>query len=102
MKHIIIFVLLVISLFVDAGTESQDNRQRVNDRKMNLPPNLSIVATYSVDKYSCSFVDNTISNINSRMRAGYSAQEGEQLRDELRKVKNQRDKCKKKKHPTSE
>jgi acetylornithine/succinyldiaminopimelate/putrescine aminotransferase len=59
-------------------------------------------STYSINKSSCAKVDSKISNINSQMRAGYSAQQGERLRDDLRGLKKQRDKCKKKKHSTSE
>jgi hypothetical protein len=36
------------------------------------------------------------------MRSGYSAQQGERLRDDERSLKKLRDKCKKKKYPTSE
>jgi len=59
-------------------------------------------SAYSINEYSCAKVDNKISNINSQMRSGYSAQRGERLRDDLRSLKKQRDKCKKKKHSTSE
>ena len=51
--------------------------------------------TYSINKYSCSKVDSKISNINKKMRTGYSAQQGERLRDDLRSLKKQRGKCKK-------
>lgn len=59
-------------------------------------------SSYSINKYYCSTVDSKISNINSQMRAGYSAQQGERLRDKLRSLKTQRGKCKREKHPTSE
>jgi len=57
---------------------------------------------YSVNKYSCAQVDEKIANINSQMRSGYSAQQGERFRDQLRSLKKLRDKCKKKKYSTSE
>jgi hypothetical protein len=102
MKHLSIFAFSVFSSFTNAISVPHYDRQLSNDPNMQLTPGSNIVATYSINKYSCSFVDALISNINNRMRAGYSAQEGEQLRDELRNLKNQRDKCKKKKHFTSE
>jgi hypothetical protein len=54
-----------------------------------------------ITKKSCASVSNKISSINSQMRSGYSVQQGERLRNKERDLKNIRDKCKKKKYPTS-
>ena len=57
---------------------------------------LLLTATYSLadsdfalSKYRCAGIEQRIDNINSKMRAGYSTREGEQL-------KKQRYECKKK------
>ena len=51
---------------------------------------------FTPSKYQCAGIEQKIDNINSRMRAGYSTQEGEQLKEQLRKLKKQRYECKKK------
>lgn len=64
---------------------------------------LLVAATYSFagsnftpSKYQCAGIDQRIDNINSKMRAGYSAREGEQLKNQLRSLKQQRYECQKK------
>ena len=64
---------------------------------------LLVAATYSFagsnftpSKYQCTGIEQRIDNINSKMRAGYSAREGEQLKNQLRNLKKQRYECKKK------
>jgi len=57
--------------------------------------------TYNVNKTSCSYVDDNISTVNNHLRAGYSAQEGERLKERLRTLKKQRSDCNKKKYSTS-
>ncbi len=64
---------------------------------------LLVAATYSFagsnftpSKYQCAGIEQRIDNINSKMRAGYSAREGEQLKNQLRNLKKQRYECKKK------
>ena len=64
---------------------------------------LLVAATYSFagsnftpSKYQCAGIEQRIGKINSKMRAGYSAREGEQLKNQLRSLKQQRYECKKK------
>lgn len=64
---------------------------------------LLVAATYSFagsnftpSKYQCAGIEQRIDNINSKMRAGYSGREGEQLKNQLRNLKQQRYECKKK------
>jgi hypothetical protein len=64
---------------------------------------LLLTATYSLadsdftpSKYRCAGIEQRIDNINSKMRAGYSTREGEQLKNQLRNLKKQRYECKKK------
>ena len=64
---------------------------------------LLVAATYSFagsnftpSKYQCAGIEQRIDKINSKMRAGYSAREGEQLKNQLRNLKKQRYECKKK------
>ncbi|WP_159579908.1 hypothetical protein [Alteromonas sp. KUL106] len=64
---------------------------------------LMLTASYSFansdfkpSKYQCSGIEQRIEKINSRMRAGYSTKEGEQLKEQLRSLKKQRNECKKK------
>lgn len=47
-------------------------------------------------QYKCSGIELRIERINSKMRAGYTAREGERLKEELRTLKKQRYACKKK------
>ena len=56
---------------------------------------LLVAATYSFagsnftpSKYQCAGIEQRIDNINSKMRAGYSTREGEQLKNQLRTLKN--------------
>ncbi len=51
---------------------------------------------FTPSKYQCSGIEKRIDTINSRMRAGYSMREGEQLKEQLRSLKKQRYECKKK------
>ena len=51
---------------------------------------------FTPSEYTCAGIEKRIDHINSRMRAGYSAKEGERLKQELRALKKQRDVCKKK------
>tara|TARA_Y100000296_G_scaffold44761_1_gene51335 strand:- start:161 stop:403 length:243 start_codon:yes stop_codon:yes gene_type:complete len=64
---------------------------------------LMLTATYSFanssftpSKYQCSGIEQRIDKINSKMRAGYNIREGEQLKEQLRNLKKQRNECKKK------
>ena len=64
---------------------------------------LILTATYSSassgftpSKSQCAGIEQRIDDINSRMRAGYSTREGEQLKERLRNLKKQRYECKKK------
>lgn len=54
-----------------------------------------------VSKYICASVGDDIDRINSQMRAGYNAREGERLRDRLRLLKKTKNKCKKSHYPIS-
>jgi len=68
-----------------------------------LSTGLAFMASASkVSKYSCSQIDDKISNIQSQMRSGYSSRQGERLRDNERSLKKKRSECKKSKSPTSE
>lgn len=67
-----------------------------------LVTNIAVASsTDKVTKKVCAAVGNKISSLNSQMRSGYSAQQGERLRNKERDLKKIRDKCKKKKYPTS-
>ena len=57
-------------------------------------------SNFEPSKYSCSGIEKRIKNINSKMRSGYSAREGERLREELRTLKDHRYACKKKRFST--
>ena len=72
-------------------------------KKITILIPLMLTATYSFansgftpSKYQCSGIEQRIDKINSRMRAGYSTKEGEQLKQQLRDLKKQRNECKKK------
>ncbi|WP_341502535.1 hypothetical protein [Gallaecimonas sp. GXIMD4217] len=52
-----------------------------------------------VTKYQCAGVEKKIKHVNSRLRAGYRAQEGEWLKERLRTLKELRHACKKKRYP---
>ncbi|MFD3284711.1 hypothetical protein ACE41O_16510 [Alteromonas macleodii] len=56
------------------------------------------LASYEFEpsKYECQGIEKRIDIINSRMRAGYTNQEGERLKQELRQLKKQRNSCKSK------
>tara|TARA_Y100000994_G_scaffold177143_1_gene146235 strand:- start:967 stop:1209 length:243 start_codon:yes stop_codon:yes gene_type:complete len=53
-------------------------------------------SNFTPSKYQCSGIEQRIDEINSRMRSGYSTREGEQLKEQLRSLKQQRYECKKK------
>jgi hypothetical protein len=57
-------------------------------------------SNFEPSKFNCSAIEKRIKNINSKMRAGYSAREGERLREELRTLKDHRYACKKKQFST--
>ena len=42
---------------------------------------------FTPSDYACAGIEKRIDHINSRMRAGYSAKEGERLKQELRALK---------------
>ncbi|AFS35653.1 hypothetical protein MASE_00380 [Alteromonas macleodii ATCC 27126] len=69
---------IALALFMLAATNSVANSQ------------------FIPSKYQCSGIEKRIDTINSRMRAGYSMREGEQLKEQLRSLKKQRYECKKK------
>jgi hypothetical protein len=56
------------------------------------------LASYEFEpsKYECQGIEKRIDIINSKMRAGYTNQEGERLKQELRQLKKQRNSCKNK------
>lgn len=56
------------------------------------------LASYEFEpsKYKCQGIEKRIDIINSKMRAGYTNQEGERLKQELRQLKKQRNSCKSK------
>lgn len=58
------------------------------------------VSNFEPSKYNCSGIEKRIKNINSKMRSGYSAREGERLREELRILKEHHYACKKKRFST--
>jgi len=51
-----------------------------------------------ITEHYCSSVSKGIDSINSQMRRGYSASQGERLRDRLRVLKKDKDLCKKKRY----
>ena len=59
---------------------------------------ISSLASYEFEpsKYECQGIEKRIDIINSKMRAGYTSQEGERLKQELRQLKKQRNSCKSK------
>ncbi len=59
----------------------------------------NVIAT-EVNEYTCKRVEAKIDHVNSKMRAGYTLEQGERLKDEFRKLKKIRNKCKKKRIPT--
>ena len=52
-----------------------------------------------VSKYTCKSAEYKIENIRNKQRAGYSASQGERLREKLRLYQDLKDNCKKAKHP---
>ncbi len=59
----------------------------------------SVTAT-EVNEYTCKRIEAKIDHVNSKMRAGYTLEQGERLKDEFRQLKKIRNKCKKKRFPT--
>jgi len=49
---------------------------------------------FEPSKYKCQGIEKRIDIIKSKMRAGYTNQEGERLKRELRQLKKQRSSCK--------
>ncbi|MFC4699583.1 hypothetical protein ACFO4O_05365 [Glaciecola siphonariae] len=51
---------------------------------------------FTPSEYACNGIDKKIENINSSMRKGYTASQGERYREALRTLKKKRFSCKKK------
>jgi len=75
-----IFLILIISFIFSSFTFA----------KKNIYPHIT--------EYHCSKVSRNIDSVNSQMRRGYSAQQGERLRERLRVLKKDKDLCKKKRY----
>ena len=58
-------------------------------------------SAYSVSKSACSRVDSKMAEVQDELRAGYTTDRGEYLKDRLYKLKAQKKQCKKKRYATS-
>jgi hypothetical protein len=89
--------------------ESQSNLLRVSSPKSSSPASqasvsnrvgtnspsahVSVVRVANDESDRCARIDDQIDRINARMRSEYSAPEGEELRERLRKLSDQRWRC---------
>lgn len=79
-------------------------------RKVNLislillisQPVVAATNNSAINKKSCAKVGKKIAIIHNKMRTGYTAAQGNRFNEQLRQLKNKRDKCKKKKYDTIE
>jgi len=55
---------------------------------------------YEVSDNNCAGLDNRIKNLNKKMRAGYSASQGEIWKEQYRKLNKQKYSCRKKRFST--
>ena len=58
-------------------------------------------SAYSVSKSACSRVDSNMAEVKDELRAGYTSDRGEYLKNRLHKLKAQKKQCKKKRYATS-
>ncbi len=61
---------------------------------------VGVAQASEVSKHSCKRIEAKIDHVNSQMRAGYTLERGERLKEEFRRLKKIRNKCKKKRFPT--